>query len=1196
MATYERTQGPFRPETDLCFDGGITQMTGLGPTRRNGNMAGNRCAPNNGMTQYSSLEEHRNAMTAMFNRLDTTNPPDGELTRDEWMRGMNRIQEAEVRAAFDERLSLFSPGGFQRASEFARWNSQRAEAHHALWRAFDAMDNSGDQVVELNEFMGYMNEDGWTVRFQLAAQVELKMETSVHMHSKTSIRRPVDEFAVSGDVRMEVITNVSLSVLGSMRREDEPDLLRRRCVPYACLQANIGRYVNLQLGVSVGVDSRWRVDFIAQAIVLGRRTYDINGHFESSATWNGWTMARHQRITGFNPVVRPVNAQEEGQPGLVDIEMNATATLEVKPYISAGMYISAPGADNLWIVEELEGEASITFKAKMILITNLAFKAMWPPGPQARGLYPVSDAQCGFACSAACRRDHRFQFDMTLRFALEVKVTLGFTATANLGFARVDVSFPEDLNNALGGTNEWLQHTSRYLTPQRTLRVAEIDFLTHDIPLFAYCALSSTSTARAATSMKLNANWTTREKEPAPGPHALALSTKDVSAKGATNDAGTRVRLDAPPPAGGGHKSAQGSLLKGSNQRHSNIGDVADRRDEHHDFAVGLNPHHATGQDPHDPRLHRHRFQYHDPETDQLMYYQYEAKHHEHLVVLDAHAHHVESCSVAPSRSTTTVTLVLEPHGETHTKLLTNGSLLLLHGIECGRGGSPTDKEKLQVRLLSAPTTRARADGKVEMQATVTPAAMHELFEYSHLEFYKGNATTFGKVRQQRHTSLLQKGARDATLFASTETVVGEARKAAEYRTASRKAAREAARKAATLLTKTTGGQRRAKTNSSLMSAPFWGSSSCADATALGDGLRLEGTSCDDDPVQSTADRTCYWPKSNSRSEWALRPGNHYSLRWPTDSISLDPAATLTIEIVEDDTITDDHCMALTPLGGVDVSDGRFDFELPPADAFFAAGNCGSGDASFPEFMLKVTVIDDNDCSASYWPPAQEGSLFRMVKETIPGGTQRELYSYDFSWQYSMVKELYSESNSEVSGSMGNVERMMYSQFDEYGGRCICPDGRTYHVAKAPDTPGGPGKLACVGGTQVEGSDTTEDMESAKHRLVECAVPARSTGTSNVAKVGIEFGCENCVLQATGDIHMLIRTTNFNPFEETWITGDIELNTFVNLFARAFAQFKYDTPTFDLLPSICAPGVCYGGQMAGVEIKLGAYIGLGLSL
>ena len=48
----------------------------------------------------------------------------------------------------------------------------------------------------------------------------------------------------------------------------------------------------------------------------------------------------------------------------------------------------------------------------------------------------------------------------------------------------------------------------------------------------------------------------------------------------------------------------------------------------------GLRPHHSSGA-AEDPLLFRHRYQHHDAASDRLVYYQYEAKRHPHVVMLE---------------------------------------------------------------------------------------------------------------------------------------------------------------------------------------------------------------------------------------------------------------------------------------------------------------------------------------------------------------------------------------------------------------------------------------------------------------------------------------------------------------------------------------------------------------------------------
>ena len=67
---------------------------------------------------------------------------------------------------------------------------------------------------------------------------------------------------------------------------------------------------------------------------------------------------------------------------------------------------------------------------------------------------------------------------------------------------------------------------------------------------------------------------------------------------------------------------------------------------------AGLRPHHATGASVEDPLLFRHQFQDHD-DSGRLVYYQYEARRHAHVVMLDDFG--VQSCTAAPVDANVTI-------------------------------------------------------------------------------------------------------------------------------------------------------------------------------------------------------------------------------------------------------------------------------------------------------------------------------------------------------------------------------------------------------------------------------------------------------------------------------------------------------------------------------------------------------------
>ena len=83
------------------------------------------------------------------------------------------------------------------------------------------------------------------------------------------------------------------------------------------------------------------------------------------------------------------------------------------------------------------------------------------------------------------------------------------------------------------------------------------------------------------------------------------------------------------------------------------------------------------------------------------------------------------------------------------------------------------------------------------------------------------------------------------------------------------------------------------------------------------------------------------------------------------------------------------------------------------------------------------------------------------------------------------------------------------------------------------------GRLACVGGLGVVRESSSDEL--AKHRMVTCSSKPTSSSSGFQAKIGVEVGCENCKFDVTGDVHILARTSKWNPFEETWISGEVRL-------------------------------------------------------
>ena len=155
--------------------------------------------------------------------------------------------------------------------------------------------------------------------------------------------------------------------------------------------------------------------------------------------------------------------------------------------------------------------------------------------------------------------------------------------------------------------------------------------------------------------------------------------------------------------------------------------------------AIGLRPHHASGQSNDDPLRFRHRYQHHDQKTNRLVYYQYQARRHAHVVHVDDLA--VESCSATPILyGTAHLTLVVRSGDPLKADPIIIGS-----EANCtGEGGLPATITGLRERLLADATLRKahgeRAQSAAEVTLHTATAGFHECFEYSQLELFRGCA------------------------------------------------------------------------------------------------------------------------------------------------------------------------------------------------------------------------------------------------------------------------------------------------------------------------------------------------------------------------------------------------------------------------------------------------------------------------
>ena len=121
----------------------------------------------------------------------------------------------------------------------------------------------------------------------------------------------------------------------------------------------------------------------------------------------------------------------------------------------------------------------------------------------------------------------------------------------------------------------------------------------------------------------------------------------------------------------------------------------------HHIIASGMNPPSDSGADPNDPLLFKHRFQHHNPDTNELLYFQYEAKRHAHVQLLGGED--VRRCRARAHPSGDTSTEVdLTISRASHARIKPDNVVVLADGCN----SHTNDKEPLQGKVVASSVVR----------------------------------------------------------------------------------------------------------------------------------------------------------------------------------------------------------------------------------------------------------------------------------------------------------------------------------------------------------------------------------------------------------------------------------------------------------------------------------------------------------
>ena len=106
------------------------------------------------------------------------------------------------------------------------------------------------------------------------------------------------------------------------------------------------------------------------------------------------------------------------------------------------------------------------------------------------------------------------------------------------------------------------------------------------------------------------------------------------------------------------------------------------------------------------------------------------------------------------------------------------------------------------------------------------------------------------------------------------------------------------------------------------------------------------------------------------------------------------------------------------------------------------------------------------------------------------------------------------------------------------------------------------------------------------------APPVVSLGSD---ALGASIRCTDCHVQGEAEVHVLMRTTSYNPFDETWSWGNVSMEGAVDVDAEARWNMSAQLPYQQLMPRACLPFLCVHAQLAGVSFTMGLVAELGVT-
>eukprot|EP00325_Prymnesiales_sp_UTEX-LB-985_P003380 CAMPEP_0174704474 /NCGR_PEP_ID=MMETSP1094-20130205/8057_1 /TAXON_ID=156173 /ORGANISM="Chrysochromulina brevifilum, Strain UTEX LB 985" /LENGTH=2563 /DNA_ID=CAMNT_0015902535 /DNA_START=134 /DNA_END=7825 /DNA_ORIENTATION=+ len=509
------------------------------------------------------------------------------------------------------------------------------------------------------------------------------------------------------------------------------------------------------------------------------------------------------------------------------------------------------------------------------------------------------------------------------------------------------------------------------------------------------------------------------------------------------------------------------------------------------EHAAGLNPHHAAGASAADPLLFQHHFKYHDPSTDQLTHYQYEARRHAHVVMLSALG--MQACTATQNGSVSILTLVCNASEAELLATLTSGSIIVDDGDQGCVGADGTALPTLRERLLTdAHVDVGAADideggsAAVAVHLETASASLHECFSQTTVEFFQGSPQGFHKARNARHSSLAANNEAAPENFASTEEVIAAAKADASRR--------------GTAQRRLFGSWNDSPPPSPpSLPAPPQPPLECAQIKYNEIPLQLEVSDCTAlQPGDDMLKDHCAWKPAEMLPEITLRVGTNYKLSYP-DEYSTPATGSLQIAIYVD-------------YGDADNADHSDTFFRPhtecivlsrqtPQRAISPTGRNG--------ITFKMPELREMPCKAQF--PHAAYPSFKFGARASDGCT------FGFASRFKLMKSISHSS--------------------------------TFKALKAPEV------LAMWG--------------------------------SKDQHYGAEVKCNDCSVSGSADVHVLVRTTDYNPLAEAWAWANVDMKATFDVMARAWGTLEWKKDDVELIEDVCHPPLCVGTKIAGVGVSLG---------